>query len=160
MFNGEPTTTMVMNIAIVLYTTGEFQVVGVSDTEDYQKYLNCDSLQLLDYQPVYVYSHDHGGFNQPPLSCYANGDAIQDGLAPNIWSGFLKSVGVMFENDEDYVFGDILLLSENTEYGDDQSIDPYTFDRIRHHHRCGFVEEGGVGMDSINMALEHIHLYD
>ena len=107
--------------AIVLETNGSYTMVNLTDTIDYEIQVNGNNLTLIHFDC------DTKGIH---LSCYVNGNGKQDGLIPNPWTLFIISMGALIEDDE-FIYGNIVLLSLNEESGDDKNIDQHTIDLVK-----------------------------
>jgi hypothetical protein len=98
-----------MNVnALVLYTNGKYAEIVLRSLGDYQKIVKGN----IEWVPI---------VNDAKVTCYVNEEGACKGLPQNPWSPFLKGVGVILYNGA-HVLGNIILLGEATEDGDDSSI--------------------------------------
>lgn len=125
--------------ALILKTTGKTEVVTLSDLEDYQKYVGGE-VRLMTINRGYVDPKQPNLKIRKRLRCYVNGQGITQQLPSNPFAGLLSLLGVGLQFGM-FIFGDVIVLSKNTDHGDDKSIDPYVIDLVDRYIKCVDEEE-------------------
>lgn len=98
-----------MNInGLALYTDGKYKELALNGLSDYQTIVKGN----IEWMPVE---------EDAKVSCYVNEEGMIRGLPQNPWTPFLASLGVILYNGS-HVMGNIILLGQVTDDGDDTSI--------------------------------------
>jgi hypothetical protein len=117
--------------ALILYTSGKFDVTNLKGFREYQKYVE-GNVELLQIKRAYLSNND----KKKRLMCYVNDEGLARNLPLNPWACILDLLGVYIPWGYGGIYGNVIAFTENIEEEEEGNIDQYVIDTTTKFSEC------------------------